>query len=39
MEARRLVKEVRSEYGIAEGIYYNWKSKYRGMEATDVKRL
>lgn len=39
VENGRLVKEVCREYGIAEGTYYNWKSKYGGMEASDVKRL
>lgn len=31
----RLVKEVRREYGISDTTYYNWKSKYGGMEGTD----
>jgi len=25
--------------GISSATYYNWKSKYGGMEASDVKRL
>ncbi len=39
VEGGRLVKEVCQEYGISDAIYYNWKSKYGGMEASDVKRL
>ena len=39
VEAGRLVKEVCSVYGISDGTYYNWKSKYGGMEASDVRRL
>lgn len=39
VEGGRLVKEVCREYGIADATYYNWKSKYGGMEASDVKRL
>ena len=39
VENGKLVKEVCREYGISEGTYYNWKSKYGGMEASDVKRL
>ncbi|UYF99505.1 IS3 family transposase [Halomonas sp. GD1P12] len=39
VESGRLVKEVCREYGISEASYYNWKSKYCGMEASDVKRL
>lgn len=39
VEGGRQVKEVCREYGIADATYYNWKSKYGGMEASDVKRL
>lgn len=39
VEAGRLVKEVCREYGIADATYYNWKSKYGGMEASEIKRL
>jgi putative transposase len=39
VEAGRLVKEVCREHGIADATYYNWKSKYGGMEASDIKRL
>lgn len=38
-EAGRQVKDVCREYGISDATYYNWKSKYGGMEASDVKRL
>ncbi len=27
------------QHGISSATYYNWKSKYGGMEASDVKRL
>ena len=39
VEAGRLVKDACREYGISEGTYYNWKAKYGGMEASDIKRL
>lgn len=39
VEGGRQVKEVCREYGISDATYYNWKSKYGGMEASDVKRL
>jgi len=39
VEAGRTVKEVSREHGISEATYYNWKSKYGGMEAADVRRL
>lgn len=39
VEAGRLVKEVRREYGISDATYYNWKAKYGGMQASDIKAL
>jgi len=39
VEGGRKVKEVCREYGISDATYYNWKGKYGGMQASDVKRL
>ena len=39
VETGKLVKDVCREYGISDATYYNWKSKYGGIEASDVKRL
>ena len=39
VEGGRKVKEVCRECGISDATYYNWKSKYGGMEASDIKRL
>jgi putative transposase len=39
VEAGRMVKEVCRERGISDATYYQWKSKYSGMEASDIKRL
>ena len=39
VEGGRTVKAVCREYGVAEGTYYTWKSKYGGMEVADLKRL
>ena len=39
VEAGRQVKEVCREYSISDQTYYNWKPKYGGMEASDVRRL
>ncbi|WP_371826049.1 IS3 family transposase [Photobacterium sp. GJ3] len=39
VEAGRLVKEVCREYGISDATYYNWKTKYGGMESSDIRRL
>ena len=39
VEAGRMVKDVCRERGISYATYYQWKSKYSGMEASDIKRL
>ena len=39
VETGKLIKDVCREYGISDATYYNWKSKYGGMEVSDVKRL
>jgi putative transposase len=33
------VKEICRKHGISDATYYNWKSKYGGMSASDLKRL
>jgi putative transposase len=33
------VKEVCRKYGISDGTYYKWKSKYGGLEVSDVRRM
>ena len=38
-DASMLVKDVCRKHGIAEASYYHWKSKYGGMEASDLKRM
>lgn len=35
----RPVDEVVREYGISQATLYNWKKRYGGMEAGDLKRL
>ncbi len=39
VEAGRTVKDVCREAGISEASYYNWKAKYGGMEASDIKKI
>ena len=39
VEGGRQVKDVCRELGISDATYYVWKSKYGGMEASDVQRL
>ncbi|EGU32215.1 hypothetical protein VIBRN418_14203 [Vibrio sp. N418] len=39
VEAGRMEKDVCREHGVTLSTYYNWKSKYGGMEASNVKKL
>ncbi|MCP1677261.1 putative transposase [Natronocella acetinitrilica] len=39
VEGGRKVKDVCRELGISDATYYQWKSKYGGMEAADIRRL
>jgi putative transposase len=39
VEGGRSAADVCREYGISQATYYNWKAKYGGMEASDIKRL
>jgi putative transposase len=39
VEGGRSAADVCRENGISQATYYNWKSKYGGMEASDLKRL
>ena len=39
VEAGRTVRDVCREHEISEATYYQWKSKYGGMQASDIKRL
>ncbi len=38
-EAGIQVKEICRKHGISDATYYNWKSKYGGMGASDLKRM
>ena len=38
-EGGRTVKDICRENSISAATYYNWKAKYGGMEASDIKRL
>ena len=33
------VKDLCREHGMSVATYYNWKAKYGGLEASDLKRL
>lgn len=39
VEGGRTVKDVCREHGVSNATYYKWKSKYGGMEASDIERL
>lgn len=39
VEAGAKVKEICRRHGIGDATYYNWKAKYGGMQASDLKRL
>lgn len=39
VEGGRAVKDVCREHGISENTYYNWKSKYGGMDVSDIRRM
>ena len=38
-DAGKSVKEICRSHGISDATYYKWKSKYGGMEASDLKRV
>jgi putative transposase len=38
-EAGMKTADICREHGISQATFYNWKSKYGGMEASDVRRL
>ena len=38
-EAGRKVADICREHGISNATFYQWRSKYGGMEASDIKRL
>lgn len=38
-DAGILVKDICRKHGISDATYYNWKSKYGGMAASDLKRM
>jgi putative transposase len=33
------VRELCRKYGMSDGAYYNWKTKYAGMTVSELKRL
>lgn len=39
VDAGRSLQDVCREHDISEATYYQWKSKYSGMQAADIRRL
>jgi putative transposase len=39
VEGGRMVKDVCREFGVSDATYYNWKAKYGGMEASDIRKM
>ena len=38
-DAGSKVADICRDLGISEGTFYNWRSKYAGLEVNDAKRL
>ena len=38
-DAGMKVEELCRKHGISSASYYNWKKKYGGMDASEIKRL
>ena len=38
-DAGMRVEELCRKHGISSASYYNWKKKYGGMDASEIKRL
>jgi putative transposase len=39
VDTGRTMEDVCREHDISEATYYQWKSKYSGMQAADIRRL
>ncbi len=38
-EAGKKAADICREYGISDATFYNWKKKYSGMDAAQLKKL
>ena len=38
-DAGKKVNEICRKHGISDATYYNWKSKFGGMEASQLKKM
>lgn len=39
VDAGMLVKDICRKHGISDATYYTWKSKYGGMNASELKKM
>lgn len=39
VEGGRAVTDICREHGVSSVTFYKWKSKYEGMEASDIRRM
>ena len=39
LEAGAKVDDICREFGTSNGTFYNWRSKYAGLEVSEAKRL
>jgi len=39
VDAGMAVKDICRKHGISDATFYDWKSKYGGMNASDLKRM
>ena len=38
-EAGMTVAQITRKYGVSNGTFYNWKSKYAGMSGAELRRM
>lgn len=38
-EQGKSVEEIACEYGVSQASFYKWRSRYGGMDASELKRL
>ncbi|SFC87780.1 putative transposase [Parapedobacter composti] len=38
-DSGRSVSDICREHGISQGTFYNWKSKYSGMDVSQLKQM
>lgn len=39
VDAGKAIDDICREYGVSKGTYYNWKSRYGGMDVAEVQKM